>query len=308
MKKVILLMFIVSTTMSWSQQNAMYTHYMYNTLAINPAYAGNREALSFVGLGRFQWVGMKGAPNTQTFSVHTPIAKKNIGLGLNLVNDQIGPTRTTGLQAQFAYRLKINETSRLSFGLNGGFDSYSAKLNELAVHDPNDPSFQDNVRGKMLPNFGFGLYYQSSRFYAGFSAPGLLENKYYSTTLASGINMGQQYRHYYLIAGAIFDLSPQVKFKPSTLVKLVQNAPLQVDLTANFIIRDLFEIGANYRLKDGFGALFGIHINKQFLFGYSFDWSTGVRTGSYNGGSHEILLRYDLLFNKEGKIRSPRYF
>lgn len=308
MKKILFTLLLGLSGINWAQQNATYTHYMYNTLAYNPAYAGSREALSFTALGRFQWLGFKGAPSTQTFSVHAPIAKKNIGLGLNVVNDQIGPTRTTSFQAQFAYRLKINEKSRLCFGINGGIDAYSASLADLTVHDQNDATFQQNTRGRVLPNFGMGIYYQTQRFYAGFSAPGVLENDFYKNPGTTGINMGHQYRHYYVLGGAKFQLSPEVKMLPSFLVKMVQNSPLQIDLTANFVFRDQFELGGMYRWGDGIGMLAGIHILPQLLFGYSFDWSFGLRSGAYNGGSHELMLRYDLLFNQEGKIRSPRYF
>jgi type IX secretion system PorP/SprF family membrane protein len=291
-----------------AQQEAAYTHYMYNTLVINPAYAGSRDALTFTALGRFQWVGFKGAPTTQTFTAHTPIAKKNIGLGLSFTNDKIGPTNNTSVDVDFAYRLKVSEKARLCFGINGGFNSFSADVNSLTLADPNDASFMENRRGKMLPSLGAGIYFQMTNFYLGASVPSILENNLFATGSNGSTDVSKERRHYYIIAGAVLTISPSVKFKPTVLGKIVQNAPFQIDVTGTFMLRELIDLGIMYRTGDGVGALAGVHISKQLLFGYSFDWSTGVRTGKYNGGSHEIMLRYDLLFNNDGKIKSPRYF
>lgn len=305
---ILFALIVLGVNQSVAQQQAAYTHYMYNTLVINPAYAGSRDALTFTALGRFQWVGFKGAPTTQTFTVHTPIAKKNIGLGMSFMNDRIGPTNNTSLNVDFAYRLKLSTKARLCFGVNGGFNSFTANVNSLTLADPNDASFMSNMRGKMLPSLGAGLYFQMPNFYVGASVPSILENSLFATGSSSSMDISREKRHYYMIAGAVFPLSPSVKFKPTALAKIVQNAPFQLDLTATFMLRDLVDLGVMYRSGDGVGALLGIHISQQLLFGYSFDWSTGVRTGKYNGGSHELMLRYDLLFNNDGKIKSPRYF
>lgn len=308
-KRLILIALIVlGLNQLYAQQEAAYTHYMYNTLVVNPAYAGSRDALTFTALGRFQWVGFKGAPTTQTFTVHTPIAKKNIGLGLSLMNDKIGPTNNTSLNVDFAYRLKLSDKARLSFGINGGFNSFSANVNSLTLADPNDASFMQNMRGKMLPSLGAGIYFQLPNFYVGASVPSILENNLFATGNSNAMDVSKERRHYYFIAGAVFAISPSVKFKPTVLAKLVQNAPFQIDVTGTFMLRELIDLGIMYRTGDGVGALVGVHVSKQFLFGYSFDWSTGVRTGKFNGGSHEIMLRYDLLFNNDEKIKSPRYF
>ena len=310
MKKrfIITALIVLGLNQLYAQQEAAYTHYMYNTLVINPAYAGSRDALTFTALGRFQWVGFKGAPTTQTFTAHTPIAKKNIGLGLSFTNDKIGPTNNTSLDVDFAYRLKVSSKARLCFGINGGFNSFSAEVNSLTMADPNDASFMENRRGKMLPSLGAGIYFQMPNFYLGASVPSILENSLFATGSNGSIDVSKERRHYYIIAGAVFTISPSVKFKPTVLGKIVQNAPFQIDVTGTFMLRELIDLGIMCRTGDGVGALVGVHISKQLLFGYSFDWSTGVRTGKYNGGSHEIMLRYDLLFNNDGKIKSPRYF
>ena len=212
------------------------------------------------------------------------------------------------MNVDFAYRLKVSEKARLCFGINGGFNSFSAEVNNLTLSDPSDAAFMENRRGKMLPGLGAGIYFQMPNFYVGASVPSILENSLFATGNSNSVDISKERRHYYLIAGAVFTISPSVKFKPTVLGKLVQNAPFQLDVTGTFMLRDLIDLGIMYRTGDGVGALVGVHISKQLLFGYSFDWSTGVRTGKFNGGSHEIMLRYDLLFNNDGKIKSPRYF
>lgn len=307
MKKLILILLTgLSLFSARAQQDAMYTHYMYNTLAINPAYAGSRDALTMTALARFQWVGFSGAPMTQTFTAHAPVAWESLGLGLSVVNDKIGPTTTTSMYVDVAYRLKLTENSRLAFGLKGGMNNFANGLQNIDLQNQNDVAYTQ-VRSGMMPNVGFGMYFQSPKFYAGVSIPKIVENSFYDGDNAE-VNIGSEKRHYFFIAGAIMNLSPQLKFKPTTLVKVATAAPVQLDLTANFIINDVVTLGAMYRTGDAFGALAGVNITQQFLLGYSFDWSTTNMTGRYNAGSHEVMLRYDLIFNKEKRIKSPRYF
>ncbi len=309
MKQFIYIIFAcLGTVSTWAQQEAMYTHYMYNTLAVNPGYAGSRDALTMTALGRFQWVGFEGAPMTQTFTAHTPVATQSLGLGLSLVNDKIGPTTATSFSIDIAYRMKVSEKSRLCFGLKGGIENFSAGLENVRTQQQNDVSFQDNIRNRVLPNVGFGIYYQAPRFYIGASIPKIVENGFYGNSVNTTVNIGSESRHYYLIAGAVFDLNPMLQLKPVTLFKVVSGAPLQVDLTANFVIRELITLGVMYRSSDAFGILAGVNITEQLMAGYSFDWSTGNTTGRYNAGSHEIMLRYDLIFSKQKRIKSPRYF
>lgn len=292
----------------YGQQEQMFTHYMYNTLTINPAYAGSREALSAMALGRFQWVGFSGAPVSQNFTIHSPIASKNLGLGMSILNQKIGPTTTTSAFVDFAYRMQVSKNARLCFGLNGGFNSFSANINELNLENQNDEAFARNLRGKFLPNVGAGVYFQSTNFYAGVSSPSILENNFFGSDTTVYSNQSGQRRHWYFITGAVFELSPQLKFKPTALFKVVEQSSMQIDVTANFLINDVVSVGGMYRVGDGFGALVGVNISEQFTLGYAFDWSTGLKTGAYNSGSHEIMLRYDCIFNKEAKIKSPRYF
>ena len=309
MKKIIIIVFsIILSNITNAQQDAMYTHYMYNTLSVNPAYAGRRGALSITGLHRSQWIGFEGAPITQTLTVHTPILTKNIGLGMSLINDKIGPTNTTSLYFDFSYRLRFKDKSGLSFGLKGGMNLRSQGFADLDAVDSNDPDLITNTRSQFLPNFGFGMYYSSDKFYAGVSIPKLLENNFVTNTTAGTTNLGSEDRHYYLIAGSIFDINSSIKFKPTSFVKITNGAPIEGDITASFIFNEKFLLGAMFRTGDALGLLAGINISPQFAIGYSFDWSYTNSTVKYNFGSHEVMLRYDFVYKVGKNVYSPRYF
>lgn len=292
-----------------AQQAPMYTHYMYNTLVINPAYAGSRDALTVTALHRSQWVDFKGAPLTQTVTAHGPLKNEHIGLGLSLTNDKIGPSNNTAVFADFAFRIKLNENSKLALGLSAGANIFQAKLSTLNLDQESDPVFQDNIRNRTTPNFGFGAYYSRERFYAGVSAPNLLQNNYSVVTAADGTSLvGKEQRHFFFIAGTMIKLSENLGFKPTTLIKVTAGAPVQADLTASFVIMDRVLLGVMHRTGDSFGALVGVDITEQLHVGYSFDWSYGLQTFKYNQGSHEIMLRYDFLSASKKQIHSPRYF
>ncbi len=309
MKRFFLIISIfLSSYFAQGQQAAMYTHYAFNTLAINPAYAGTRDALTITALHRSQWVGFPGAPTTQTLTLHTPIFTDNTGLGLSLVNDKIGPTRTTSFYVDFSYRIRVTGTSWLSFGLKGGINLRKIDLTTLSTETAYDPALLSDIKSEVLPNFGFGLYYFTHRYYLGVSIPKLLENNFKDNIAEGTVNLGSESKHYFFIAGAVFNLSEDVLLKPTGFVKFVTGAPIEGDLTANFIFHDRFRIGAMFRTGAAFGLLAGINITDQLSLGYSYDWSFTNTTGKYNSGSHEIMLRYDFIFKEKKKIRSPRYF
>jgi type IX secretion system PorP/SprF family membrane protein len=299
-------MLVIMSTTVVAQQDAMFTHYMYNTLAVNPAYAGTRDALTVTALNRSQWVGFAGAPNTQTLTMHTPFKTKNVGLGLSVINDKIGPIRSTAFYADFAYMIKTGEKSKLSFGLKAGGSLFQANLNTLDLTNQSDVSFQNNTLSKVLPNFGFGMYYYREKFYAGISTPKLLQNNVKVAT--SAVAMKPEQRHFFFIMGTVFKLNDKLDLKPTTFIKVTEGAPIEADLTATFIINKKVLLGATFRTGDALAALVGYQINDQLLIGYSFDWSYGLQTMKYNGGSHEIMLRYDFHFKNKEKISSPRYF
>lgn len=299
------LVYILITCFSlgmYGQQDAMYTHYAFNTLAVNPAYAGSRDMVTITGLHRSQWVGFEGAPNTQTITVHSPITTKGLGVGLSFINDRIGATATTSLYADLAYGLDLNADTKLSFGLKTGGSWASQDLNSIAMKE--DDSKFIGRSGTFLPNIGFGLYLNKVNWYLGLSSPRLVEKKPEELNTSS---IAYQ-RHYFLVGGLLLNLSETIKLKPTTFVKITKNAPAQLDLTGMLIFKDKFELGLMSRNLTSAGLLAGYNINNRFRVGYSFDWSFSNSTSKYNAGSHEIMLRYDIINANNESIKSPRYF
>jgi type IX secretion system PorP/SprF family membrane protein len=310
MKKILLISVLAFGLLftSNAQQDAMFTHYMFNTIAINPAYAGSRDALTVTGLHRSQWVSFDGAPTTQTINMHSPLLFKNTGIGLSFINDAIGPTNTTGFFLDFSYKIKVSQKAHLAFGIKAGMNMMSNELNQLATGDALDPAFANNIQSKLLPNFGFGLYYFTDKYYFGASSPKLLENDFAENSTSGNTNPASEEKHYFFIAGTMLTLNQDLKFKPTTFVKVTAAAPMEVDLTGTLYFRDRIWLGAMFRTGDAAGLLAGMNITDQFAFGYSYDWSFTNTSFRYNGGSHEVMLRYDFIFGEKQKIRSPRYF
>lgn len=317
MKKTLtIIIILLGITVLKAQQDPHFTHYMFNTLEVNPGYAGSRDALTVTGLYRNQWIGFKGAPFTQTITMHAPVFNDKVGLGLSLMNDRIGPTNNTSVFADFAYRIAMGQSkkARLTFGIKGGLNIMQVGLAQLGVRDGLDPEFYNNVKNKLLPNFGFGVYYYNDNFYVGAGVPRILEN-YYDGKLdgSETDNLARQKRHYDFIMGAMFKLGKKVKLKPSMLVKLLEAGPPELDLSALFYLaKDRFWIGPAFRTSwkssDAVSAIVGVQILDQLGIGYSFDYSILNRSFKYNGGSHELMLRYDFIYSNHPRIKSPRYF
>jgi len=306
MKNSLLTFAIVLCSLTVSaQQEAMYTHYAFNTLTINPGYAGSREALTLTVLHRSQWVGFKGAPHTQTFSLHTPLRDNEMGIGFTAMNDKIGPVNSSSLYADYAYKIPVYN-GLLSAGIKGGLDIMQASLVGLISTDQDDNAIANNVRNEVLPNFGLGAYYSTDWYYVGLSSPRLIQNKINLINMST--SQAIEKRHYYLIAGAIFRINETMQIKPMALAKVTAAAAAEVDLTGILVLDERFEFGAMYRTGDAFGVLFGINFDNNLRAGYSFDWSVGVQTGKNNAGSHELMLRYDFIKNVRRKIVSPRHF
>lgn len=296
------------SSMSFAQQDPQYTQYMYNTIVVNPAYAGTREMLSVFALHRTQWVGLEGAPVTNNISVHTPLTRSNVGLGLSIVNDRIGPSDETNIGVDFSYYIKASETYKLSFGLKASANLLNVDFTKLNIYNSGDPRFQYNIDNKFSPNIGAGLYLHSDNTYVGLSIPYFLETNHFdksASATASNFSLKEK-THYFFIAGHVFDFSPDVKFKPSVLTKIVAGAPLQVDLSANFLMNDKFTAGLAYRWDAALSGLIGFQVSDSWFLGYSYDLET-TKLANYNSGSHEIFLRYELL-RKNDKIISPRFF
>ena len=306
--KFIGLILVLLSGISYAQQDAQYTQYMYNTIVVNPAYAGSREAMSIFALHRTQWVGLDGAPVTNNFSIHTPFNRSNVGLGLSIINDKIGPSDETNIAVDFSYSIHTSERYKLSFGLKASANLLNVDFTKLHIYNPGDPRFQDNIDNKFSPNIGAGIYLHSDNTYFGLSAPNLLETNHYdkSADNSSSSFVARERIHYYFIAGHVFDLSENIQFKPSLLTKMVQGAPLQVDISANFLINEKFTAGLAYRWDAAFSALVGFQISDSWFIGYAYDMDA-TKLANYNSGSHELFLRFEL-FNRNDRIISPRFF
>lgn len=301
---ITLLLLGVST---FAQQDAQYTQYMYNTVSVNPAYAGSRGHMSIAGLYRAQWVGLDGAPETQTLNLHTPIGYRGVGLGLSFVNDVIGPTSETYFDLDFSYTIQTDVDARLSFGLKASahlLDIQFSELNQDGGQGP-DPTLQQNIDNRFSPNVGAGVYYHTERFYAGLSVPRILETEHFEE---STLSAAKEQMNWYLITGYVWDLNPFLKFKPTLLTKMVQGAPLQVDLSANFMYNEKFIGGLAYRWDAAFSGMFGFQVSDEFLIGVAYDREiTDLGATAFNNGSFEIILRYDFI-KTVGNLKSPRFF
>ena len=301
---VILMIGTISTL--HAQQDAQYTQYMYNTVSVNPAYAGSRGHLSIAALYRNQWLGLDGAPETQTLNIHTPMGYRGVGLGLSIVNDKIGPTSETYFDVDFSYTIQTSWEGRLSFGLKASahmLDIRYSELDEFEV-DPQLQSQQD-IRNKFSPNIGAGVYYHTDRFYVGLSAPRILETTHFDE---SSVSTAKEQINMYFITGYVWDLNPFLKFKPTLLTKAVQGAPLQVDLSANFMLNEKFIGGVAYRWDAAFSGLFGFMLSDQLMLGLAYDREiTELGAATFNDGSFEVIIRYDFIRNI-GNLKSPRFF
>ena len=289
-----------------AQQDAQYTQYMYNTVSVNPGYAGSRGNLSIAALHRSQWLGLEGAPKTQTLNVHSPIGYGGVGLGLSVVNDQIGPTSETYFDADFSYTLQLADERRLSFGLKGSVHLLDIRFSEL-TQDPNNPdgTLQQDIQNRLSPNIGAGVYYHTETFYAGLSVPRFLETTHFEE---SSLSTAKEQMNFYFISGYVWDFNPLWKFKPTLLTKMTMGAPLQVDVSANFMYNEKFIMGAAYRWDAALSAMVGFHISPAFLIGLSYDREITELGGAiFNDGSFEVILRYDFI-RMVGNIKSPRFF
>jgi len=291
-----------------AQQVATYSQYMFNGLAINPAYAGSHDALSITALGRFQNVGLPGAPYTQTFSAHSPLINKRVGLGMLVIHDQLSVINQTGVHFSYAYRIPIKkDKATLAFGLQGGVSMYNAQYSKLELYNNSsngtpDPAFSQDIR-EARPNVGTGVYYSTPLSYIGLSMPSLLNNVF---------DRGKDYVTVYqnvpviLTAGHVFPINRILKLKPSFLFKMVDGKPVEFDLNANILFDEVLWVGLSYQSSKQIMLLTQFKINDQLQFGYSYTITAGpIRTVEL--GSHEVMLNYRFWFNKRGVI-SPRYF
>ena len=296
---------ILVSAASMAQQQPMYSQYMFNMLNINPAYAGSRGVMTATALYRNQWVGIPGAPRTSSFSFDMPLNEKKIGIGFQLYDDRLGIERTTGINAFYAFRFQISGSGTLSLGLQAGLLNYQANYTEVSTFQPNDPSFAANVSG-ILPSAAAGVYYNSDKFYIGFSTPALLKTQISYNNAAQIASVTSQDLHLYLASGFVVNLNQDLALKPSVLLKAVSGAPLEVDVNANLWIQNKLSIGASYRTGDAVVGMVELQLNQQLRFGYAYD-KTFSDLGTLNTGTHELMLRMEF-GSSGGKVSSPRYF
>ena len=285
-----------------AQQDPQYTQYMYNTMSVNPGYAGQRDVLSAAALYRTQWVGIDGAPETITFGIHSPLRNDRIGLGLNIVSDRLGPAEETSIDANVSYTLPVNESGdlELSFGLKAGLHILDTDWSK-GVFQNADRLFSQNIN-LISPTLGAGMYLHSQKWYLGLSVPNLLNTEHYDDFQES---IATERLHLFLIGGYVFDLSDTTKLKPAFFVKGVSGAPIIADLSLNALFNDRFTLGLAYRWDDSVSGLAGVQISDSVFIGYAYD-ATTTALNNYNSGTHEIMLRFEL--QQIGKILSPRFF
>ena len=296
----------------YAQQDAQYTQYMYNTMSVNPAYAGSRGQLSAAALYRSQWVGLEGAPKTQTLNLHSPIRNSRLGYGISIINDNIGDgvVQETQFDAVLSYTVDVSLDAKLSFGLKVGGNMLSLDFNGLNNFDSENIQ-GENIDNKFSPNFGVGVYYHTDKFYAGLSAPNMVETEYFDNSQrdANSVQfLSKERMNFYLITGYVFDLNNNFKFKPAVLTKVVGGAPLQIDLSASFLFNDKFSFGAAYRWDAALSGLLGFQLSDQFMIGLAYDRETTELGGTqFNDGSFEVFLRFELVKSFRRMV-SPRFF
>ena len=285
-----------------AQQDPLFSQYFWNKLIVNPAYAGSNNVMNATIIAREQWIGIEGRPSTQSFTFQTPLKNEAISLGLDIVRDQLGPSTNTTVAGDVAYRFQVTETSKLAFGVKAALDLWKAEIGGIGVEG--DPLFQSDVATTPLPNFGAGAWWHSDRHFVGISTPRILNQELGESD--PNVEQGAVVRHYYAMAGYVFDLNPVIKFKPAGLFRFEEGGVNSFDVTANFLFFDKFWLGAAYRDSESAGVNASYLIQDFFRIGYAYDFQTGGLR-YFNSGSHEIMLSYDFNFKKENLI-SPRYF
>ncbi|WP_073084077.1 PorP/SprF family type IX secretion system membrane protein [Winogradskyella jejuensis] len=285
----------------FSQQDPQYSLYMYNLPVINPAYVGATENVNLGLLYRDQWTKIDGAPQTSTFFGNFKLSE-NMGTGISVIADQLGPVRETNVYADIAYSITLKNNHKLAFGLKIGATFHDIGLNNLTVFDPNDPFFSQNINST-TPNIGAGLFYFTDNYYAGISVPNMLNSVHLN---ANGNKLGSETQHFFVTGGYVLQLSKNIKLKPSFLVKSAFEAPLSFDLNTNVLLYDVLELGASYRYDDSFSGLVNFAITQQLNIGYAYDAITSdIR--EFSASSHEFVIRYNFA-EKARRIKSPRFF
>lgn len=295
---------ILGQSSAHAQMDPVFSHYYFNPLTTNPAYAGSRGVLSVNAVAREQWVGVAGSPSSQSFSLHSPLKNKDFSAGFLALKDQNGPIQNTSFYGIFAHSIQVSKAARLSFGVDAGINMYRADLQSLQGVSKEDPAFYNNASGKsLMPNIGFGLYYYAENYYLGLSTPKLLENPMSGTTENTNY---KERRNYFAQAGMVFPVSPVLKIKPSMLLRYAPASSISVDINVNSLWRDRFWLGAMLRPHAAFGIMTAMQLNPQLRMGYTYEQTTNSLSG-FSSGTHELFIGFDFDFKTDAMI-SPRYF
>ena len=286
-----------------AQQDPQYTQYMYNPATINPDYAGSVDHLQLFGLYRTQWVGLEGAPKTAYLSGTTPLTDNGLGMGFHFKNDHLGVMDENSLSIDLAYTVDLNYQYKLAFGLKGTGSLLDVNYDKLHIYDGTDPVAEDNIKNKFSGNVGAGVYLYSDKAYVGLSVPMILSSNVYND---NDYRVMKEKTHFYLMGGYVFDINHEIQFKPAALVKIMTGAPLQVDLTANFLFYEKFTLGAAYRWDASVSGLAGFQVSDGLFIGYTYDADTS-KLAKYHSGSHEIFMKFELFNNTKKKV-APRFF
>ncbi|RIV42963.1 type IX secretion system membrane protein PorP/SprF [Flagellimonas pelagia] len=320
--RITLLTLLLGAEMLHAQKEPQYTQYMYNIGSFNPAYVGTVESPEIIGLYRAQWVDIEGAPTTIRAGANIPFKNEKMGLGINIVSDQLGPSTQTYFDVAYSYQIQLSNDTKLSFGLNAGGSSLNIDYSKGSFEDPSDPSLLGDKYSNFYPTVGAGLFlYHEEDWYLGVSVPNFLTNALYNDEVSTIVEDNMQFN---AIGGYVFQLGDRTKFKPAFLVNYLQGAPVTVNLSANFQFIDALTIGASYRFDNAVSGLVGFQISNAMFVGYSYDYAING-LGEYSGGSHEAILKFYIgrggfgtgnktknnnknTKNKGKQIDSPRFF
>lgn len=300
-KYILTIALVAISSVAMSQQELMFTHYMHNKSLVNAGATGSSNVITFMAFHRSQWATFDGAPTTQNLSFQMPLKAQNLGLGLDIFNDQLGPVKNLGINTNYAYHLKINHDARLGLGLRFGLNQYSNNLSRLKIVEDNDVAFNQDIEGKISPNIGFGAFFYDRNYFLGVSVPKFMRNGFdIKDSVGTRYTISRDEYHYYFMGGVTIDLNKggEIQLQPFTLIRMAEGAPVQADIAANLIFKKQLSTGLFYRTGDAIGLLLGYTFREAFTIGYSYDMSFRNATYRYNGGSHEVMLKYGIVHSR----------
>lgn len=302
--EIYIIFLLLITLSSYGQQDVQFTQYMYNMSVINPAYTGSHGTFSIGMMGRSQWSGLQGAPQTMSISINSPITK-NMGLGMTLLSDKIGPVKEESVFADYSYTIKTSDLGKLAFGAKVGATFQKIDFMTLSTDIENDPLIHRGNLNETYPNFGAGVFYYTEQFYAGLSMPNIIKSRHFEKSNGY-ISDASEQMHIYLTSGYVFDMSSMLKFRPSVMLKSAQGSPVSIDITGSVLINEKVELGVAWRVDNSVAGIMNFVIAEHMRLGYAYDHTMSNFSG-FNSGSHEVFFLYDLVLTRAG-AKSPRFF